>query len=193
MLRGIMGALRSRRWLSSAPSDGGPTAIGQHIERLVGELADVKEGESIHLDRLRSGLARQSIDVAVLSLEKELHQEMASALGRSGRTIDLRCLQLELAQQALAKGAGTKDAVIAAHGRAMTARQELIIHRVAIGMRGAHQTGSSGRSASGVTKYCSDASAECANVKRSDECSGHSSRECSGALPDSSSKSAVGR
>ena len=140
MLRGITRTLRSRRWLSSAPSDGGPTAIGQHIERLVGELADVKEGESIHLDRLRAGLARQSIDVAVLSLEKELHQEMASALGRSGRTIDLRCLQLELAQQALAKGTGTKDAVIAAHGRAMTARQELIIHRVAIGMRGAHQT-----------------------------------------------------
>ena len=125
---------------SSAPSTTNSTDITRQIQRVVSDLVDIAAGDSKYLDRLRRGLDRASVDIAVMSLQKELHQEMASALGRSGRTVDLRFLQLELAEQALAAGTGSAEAVGAAHAAALNARHELIIHRVAIGMRGDHQT-----------------------------------------------------
>lgn len=94
--------------------------------------------ESPYLDRLR---ARHDVAAAQEALEKEIIHEMAQALGRAGEKVDVALLRLDLAGKAL--GAATEPgerarltaAFNALRDAALTARQELRIHREAVGIR----------------------------------------------------------
>ncbi len=94
--------------------------------------------ESPYLDRLRS---RVDVEQAHQSLEQELIQEMAAALGRAEDKVNAALLRLELAAEAVAAAgdhAERRACAAAFNARrldALRARWELLIHREAIGFR----------------------------------------------------------
>ena len=106
-------------------------------QSLVRELRDAGI-ESPYLERLR---ARHDVAAAQEELEKEIIQEMAQALGRAGEKVDVALLRLDLAGRALASATDADErarlatAFNALRDAALTARQELRIHREAVGIR----------------------------------------------------------
>ena len=106
-------------------------------QKLVRELRD--EGfQSPYLDRLR---ARLDVYEAQEELEREIVQEMASALGRAEEKVLVALLRLELAGREIDRSPAV-DARRAAverfnelRGEALRARHELLIHREAVGIR----------------------------------------------------------
>jgi hypothetical protein len=94
--------------------------------------------ESPYLDRLRRRLDPEQ---AQASLEKEIVQEIAAALGRTAAKLDLALLRLELAGKELdaAIDVTERDACAvrfdARRAEALQARHELLIHREAVGIR----------------------------------------------------------
>ena len=93
--------------------------------------------ESPYLDRLRRRLDPEQEQA---TLEREIVQEIAAALGRTAAKLDLALLRLELAGKELDAVAGTERAACAARfdalrTQALQARHELLIHRVAVGIR----------------------------------------------------------
>jgi hypothetical protein len=94
--------------------------------------------ESPYLDRLRRRLDPEQ---AQATLEQEIVQEIAAALGRAAAKLDHALLRLELAGKDL--DAATDDAERAEcaarfeelRGQALQARHELLIHREAVGIR----------------------------------------------------------
>ena len=104
---------------------------------LVAELKD-RGHESPYLDRLR---ARLDVEQAHASLEQEILQEIASALGRTEAKLNYALLRLELAARELDEARGS-DARAACGARfdalrteALQARHELLFHREAVGIR----------------------------------------------------------
>ena len=93
--------------------------------------------ESPYLDRLRRRLDPEQEQA---TLEREIVQEIAAALGRTAAKLDLALLRLELAGKELDAVAGTERAACAARfdalrTQALQARHELLIHREAVGIR----------------------------------------------------------
>jgi len=94
--------------------------------------------ESPYLDRLRRRLDPEQ---AQATLEQEIIQEIAAALGRTAAKLDHALLRLELAGREL--DAVTDDAERAEcasrfetlRSQALRARHELLIHREAVGIR----------------------------------------------------------
>jgi len=104
---------------------------------LVSELKD-SGYQSPYLDRLRQ---RLDVEQAYATLEQEVVQEIAAALGRTAATLDLALLRLELAVRDL-DAAATADDVASCTARfdalreaALRARHHLLIHREAVGIR----------------------------------------------------------
>lgn len=109
---------------------------GPAWKTLVGELKD-RGYQSPYLDRLRQ---RLDVEQAHATLEQEIVQEIAAALGRTATKLDYALLRLELAERDLR--AATSDDVAACAARfdalreeALRARHELLIHREAVGIR----------------------------------------------------------
>jgi hypothetical protein len=109
---------------------------GPAWKTLVGELKD-SGYQSPYLDRLRQ---RLDVEQAHATLEQEIVQEIAAALGRTATKLDYALLRLELAERDLR--AATSDDVAACAARfdalreeALQARHELLIHREAVGIR----------------------------------------------------------
>ena len=104
---------------------------------LVAELKD-RGHESPYLDRLR---ARMDVEQAQSSLEREIVQEIAAALGRTEEKLNFALLRLELAAGDLDAAADeterTRPRARASTVReeALRARHELLIHREAVGIR----------------------------------------------------------
>jgi hypothetical protein len=103
---------------------------------LVTELQD-RGHRSPYLDRLRQ---RLDVEQAQTTLEQEIVQEIASALGRTAAKLDHALLRLELAAGDLEGATGDELAVCAARfdalrAEALQARHELLIHREAVGIR----------------------------------------------------------
>src|SRR5262249_29136400 len=103
---------------------------------LVSELKD-SGYQSPYLDRLRQ---RLDVEQAHATLEQEIVQEIAAALGRTAAKLDYALLRLERAARDLdaapagyaAAGPGRLNAL----GKdAPRARHELLIHREAVGIR----------------------------------------------------------
>ena len=74
------------------------------------------------------------------TLEQEIVQEIAAALGRTAAKLDYALLRLELAARDLDAAAGDEVAACAARfdalrEEALRARHELLIHREAVGIR----------------------------------------------------------
>lgn len=94
--------------------------------------------ESPYLDRLKK---KVDVELATEELEKEIVQEMASALGRAGDKVDYALLRLEVVARAIdeAPSPGERRARIARWNvlreEAIQARYELRIHREAVGIR----------------------------------------------------------
>ena len=107
------------------------------LKRLVRELRDSGH-QSPALDRLR---ARLDVEESQAVLEQEIVQEMAAALGRSARKVDVALLRLEAAARDLdaARDPAARAAGVAHFNRlrdeALQARHELVIHREAVGFR----------------------------------------------------------
>jgi DNA-binding helix-hairpin-helix protein with protein kinase domain len=103
---------------------------------LVESLSDT-EFESPYLDRLRS---RVEIAQERSSLEREIVQEMAQALGKAEDKVNVALLELQLIEQklAIASGEGERGHLIASFNtqrdRAKQVLRELVIHREALGM-----------------------------------------------------------
>jgi uncharacterized protein YdiU (UPF0061 family) len=106
-------------------------------KKLVLELKDVGY-ESPYLDRLR---ARLDVAQTQESLEKEIVQEMAQALGRTEEKLNLALLRLELAARHADEAPNDAQRTLRAkqfndlRSNALRARHELLIHREAIGIR----------------------------------------------------------
>ena len=103
---------------------------------LVTELKDSGH-QSPYLDRLRQ---RLDVEQAQTTLEQEIVQEIAAALGRTAAKLDYALLRLELAARDLDAAAGDEVAACAARfdalrAEALQARHELLIHREAVGIR----------------------------------------------------------
>jgi hypothetical protein len=103
---------------------------------LVTELKD-SGYQSPYLDRLRQ---RLDVEQAHATLEQEIVQEIAAALGRTAAKLDYALLRLELAGRDLDATAGDEAAACAARfealrEEALRARHELLIHREAVGIR----------------------------------------------------------
>jgi len=104
---------------------------------LVRDLAD-SGFESPYLDRLKR---RINVELATEELEKEIVQEMASALGRAGDKVDYAFLRLDVVARAIdaaASPAERRKRVAqwnALREEAIEARYELRIHREAVGLR----------------------------------------------------------
>jgi hypothetical protein len=104
---------------------------------LVRELTDAGY-ESPYLDRLR---VRLDVTQAHASLEAEIIQEMAAALGRAEDKLNAALLRLELAGVALASAPDDAarlpgvEAFNARRDEALRARWELEIQREAVGLR----------------------------------------------------------
>jgi len=105
--------------------------------KLVRELKD-SGYESPYLDRLR---ARLDPSEALLQLEQEIVREMAEALGRTEDKLNYALLRLELAGRDLDAAADERERARlrerheALRAEAFEARQHLLIHREAIGIR----------------------------------------------------------
>jgi hypothetical protein len=106
-------------------------------ESLLRELRD-SGFESPYLERLR---ARHDVTAAQELLEKEIIREMAEALGRSGEKVDVALVRLEVARRDVAAATSEDDRQRAIarfntlRDEAVRLRQELRIHREAIGIR----------------------------------------------------------
>jgi hypothetical protein len=104
---------------------------------LVTELKD-SGYQSPYLDRLRQ---RLDVEQAHATLEQEIVQEIAAALGRTAAKLDYALLRLELAGRDLATAVGDAEAAASAarfdvlRTEALRARHELLIHREAVGIR----------------------------------------------------------
>jgi len=103
---------------------------------LVSELKD-SGYQSPYLDRLRQ---RLDVEQAHATLEQEIVQEIAAALGRTAAKLDYALLRLEIAARDL--DAAPADDTAAGTARfnalrdeALRARHELLIHREAVGIR----------------------------------------------------------
>jgi hypothetical protein len=110
---------------------------GPAWKTLVSELKD-SGYQSPYLDRLRQ---RLDVEQAHATLEQEIVQEIAAALGRTATKLDYALLRLELAERDL-RAAASDDDVAACAARfdalreeALQARHELLIHREAVGIR----------------------------------------------------------
>jgi hypothetical protein len=109
-------------------------------ERIRAVAARLKaEGyETATLERLKTVLDPEAHH---RQLEAEVHQEMAFALGRTGRKLELALAALEAATVALDNAAPAADEAAAlavytvARQAALDARRDLVIHREAIGIR----------------------------------------------------------
>lgn len=94
--------------------------------------------ESPYLDRLKKKI---DVELATEELEKEIVQEMASALGRAGDKVDYALLRLDLVAKAIdeAPNPAERRKKIARWNElreeAIEARYELRIHREAVGIR----------------------------------------------------------
>lgn len=94
--------------------------------------------DSPYLDRLKR---KVDVELATEELEKEIVQEMASALGRAGDKVDYALLRLDLVAQAIeqAPDPATRRKKISRWNElreeAIDARYELRIHREAVGIR----------------------------------------------------------
>ena len=105
--------------------------------RLVRELKDTGY-ESPYLDRLR---ARLDPCEAFLQLEKEIVREMAQALGRTEDRLNYALLRVELAARDVDAATDERERAArirsfnALRDEALEARQWLLIHREAIGIR----------------------------------------------------------
>ncbi len=94
--------------------------------------------ESPYLERLKR---KVDIELATEELEKEIVQEMASALGRAGDKVDYALLRLDLIARAIDTEPTPQDRRRqvaewnALREEAIEARYELRIHREAIGIR----------------------------------------------------------
>jgi hypothetical protein len=103
---------------------------------LVSELKD-SGYQSPYLDRLRQ---RLDVEQAHATLEQEIVQEIAAALGRTAAKLDYALLRLELAARDV-DAASSDDAAArterfnALRDDALRARHELLIHREAVGIR----------------------------------------------------------
>jgi hypothetical protein len=109
---------------------------GPAWKTLVGELKD-RGYQSPYLDRLRQ---RLDVEQAHATLEQEIVQEIAAALGRTATKLDYALLRLELAERDLRAAASDDVAACAARfdalrEEALQARHELLIHREAVGIR----------------------------------------------------------
>ena len=103
---------------------------------LVIELKD-SGYQSPYLDRLRQ---RLDVEQAHATLEQEIVQEIAAALGRTAAKLDYALLRLELAGRELDAASGDEVAACARRFEtlreaALQARHELLIHREAVGIR----------------------------------------------------------
>ncbi len=104
---------------------------------LVSELKD-QGYRSPYLDRLRQ---RLDVEQAHATLEQEIVQEIAAALGRTAAKLDYALLRLELAARELDAAvtdderAARTEVVEARRTEALRARHELLIHREAVGIR----------------------------------------------------------
>jgi hypothetical protein len=108
-------------------------------ERIRAVAARLKaEGyETATLERLKTVLDPEAHH---RQLEAEVHQEMAFALGRTGRKLELALAALEAATVALDNAAPADEAAAlavysVARQAALDARRDLVIHREAIGIR----------------------------------------------------------
>lgn len=94
--------------------------------------------ESPYLDRLKR---KVDVELATEELEKEIVQEMASALGRAGDKVDYALLRLDLVARAIEEAPTPQERreKIARWNElreeAIEARYELRIHREAVGIR----------------------------------------------------------
>lgn len=94
--------------------------------------------DSPYLDRLKK---RVDVELATEELEKEIVQEMASALGRAGDKVDYALLRLDLVSQGIDEAPNPQERrrKIARWNElreeAIEARYELRIHREAVGIR----------------------------------------------------------
>jgi hypothetical protein len=106
-------------------------------KRLVEDLS-AKGHQSPHLDRLRDRLPQGQ---GYRTLELEMMQEMASALGRASEKVDHALLELEVIGIAVdtAKDAPTRAVKVSAFNQqrevALKALWELKVHREALGFR----------------------------------------------------------
>lgn len=100
--------------------------------------------ESRYLDRLMDRLSPAAVQIAAGSgfnaLQREIVEEMASALCRAEDKVNLAMLQMELADAAVtdnrdaARVEELEDAYEARRKEALRARWEFMVHREAIGM-----------------------------------------------------------
>jgi hypothetical protein len=107
-------------------------------KKLVDELR-ARGHESPYLDRLRE---RLPVGGAVADLQREILQEMASALGRAEDKVNVALLQLEVqgkALDAMAPGDAARPRALARFDElreaALRALWELKVHREALGFR----------------------------------------------------------
>jgi hypothetical protein len=104
---------------------------------LVTELKD-QGYRSPYLDRLRQ---RLDVEQAHATLEREIVQEIAAALGRTAAKLDYALLRLELSARELDAAVTDEERAIRAEvvearrTDALRARHELLIHREAVGIR----------------------------------------------------------
>ena len=94
--------------------------------------------ESPYLERLKR---RVDVELATEELEKEIVQEMATALGRAGDKVDYALLRLDVAARAIEEARDPAERrLLIRHWNglreeAIEARYELRIHREAVGIR----------------------------------------------------------
>ncbi len=94
--------------------------------------------DSPYLDRLKK---KVDVELATDELEKEIVQEMASALGRAGDKVDYALLRLDVVARAIdeAPSPSERRTRVARWNQlreeAIQARYELRIHREAVGIR----------------------------------------------------------
>ena len=106
-------------------------------KNLVRDLSDAGF-DSPYLERLKR---RVDVELATEELEREIVQEMASALGRAGDKVDYAFLRLDVVARAIdcAATPGERRKRIeqwnALREEAIEARYELRIHREAVGLR----------------------------------------------------------
>ena len=110
---------------------------GPAWKTLVSELKD-SGYQSAYLDRLRQ---RLDVEQAHATLEQEIVQEIAAALGRTAAKLDAALLRLELAARDLGAATAADDVASCAarfnalREQALRARHHLLIHREAVGIR----------------------------------------------------------
>lgn len=106
-------------------------------EREMKALVSRLKAEGYDSHYMRRLEAHLSVEERHETLEAEIRQEMASALGRTVTKLDHALLELELAERDLDR-APTDESWARydlAHERAHSARRDLRIHREAIGIR----------------------------------------------------------